>query len=187
VVSPRTLQRWSDVETESDFIAYLELLVADVRDPSSRWSSRDVPGFLHAWARWIDDALAQGTAPEPLEAPSRRALAGQLFHARTAVPPSAVGVPTITDPERVASVMDLAGWLRHLAHDCLEDDVAVREERARGGWAEGRWAHGTDLPGYLDAWHACLRDHSAGGRRARFKARTWAEVADALTMGQIYE
>ena len=186
MVPPRGLQDWADVETEDDFVAYLGLLAADARDPGSRWSSRDLPEFLHGWARWIDDALAQGRHADLVRRPSRRALAGQLFHARTAARATAATGPVVDDPDRVASAADLASWLGYLGDDCRDDDTETRKRAESGGWAwEGRWAHGTSVWGYLDAWHAYLSDTRA--ERARFKARTWAEVASALEEGKFYE
>ena len=192
MATPRTLQNWTAVETEGDFIGYLGLLVADVQRLASGASAgkafRDVPGFLHGWARWMDDALASGTYPDLLESPSRRALAGQLFHVHTAVPAAAVGGSVISDPDQVTSAADLACWLRHLGNDCTEDGAARQRAGFDGGWGgEGEWAHGTDLTRYLEAWHACLRDHHAGAGRVRFKARTWAEVAGVLETGKFYE
>jgi hypothetical protein len=188
VATPRSLQDWKDVESESDFISYLNLLVADARDPAAgRWPARDVPEFFSGWARWIDDSLANGTHKALLDGPSRRALAGQLFHARQAGRArTAADDSVVDDPEDVASAADLAGWLRYLADDCRKDDESTRRVTAGGGWAEGEWAHGTDLPGYLEAWQSCLEDHRAA-RHSRFKARTWAEIADSLEAGKVYE
>lgn len=187
------MTEWRPVETEDDFIRYLGLLAADAESSvpgavSTGWSTNSLPAFFHGWAGWLDGALADGTTRELVEAPSRRILAGHLFHARSAGrAPAETGARVIVDPEQVTSAADLACWLRHLRDDCLADEAARRQRSVEGGWGDGDWAHGTDLTAYLEAWYACLLDGRSGPGHVRFRARTWSEMAGALETGKVYE
>lgn len=188
------MDEWGQVETEDDVIRYLELLAADAgsraaREASTAWSTDDLPGVFHGWACWLDGVVADAPSSELVAMPSRRTLAGHLFHARSAgrgAPVESRAV-VIDDPEQVSSAADLAAWLRYLRDDCLADEAARRRRSADGGWGGGDWAHGTALTAYLEAWHACLLDQRSGARRTRFRARSWSELAEALEIGRVYE
>ncbi len=193
MAKPSGLSDWSTVVEELEFIEYLALLHRDLRAPQAdgeaSWAFTTVPEFMHGWARWIDDALSAGQHEELLTEPSWASLAGQLFRVRTARPrPSDAGAETIGEDQQLASVSDLAAWLRFLGDDCIESFANLERRRVRGQWAsEGDWAHGTDLTSYFEAWHACMSAHYEGARRARFSASSWPGVASMLLIGKVYE
>ncbi|HEX8858950.1 MAG TPA: hypothetical protein VGC06_07610 [Actinomycetes bacterium] len=146
---------WVVVETAQDFRTFLSVLSYDFVRSSEQWRNRQLPDYLHAWARWLYASYLEPGSPDchQIDPPTWRGFAFQLQQARTRDgPPLRRRLPTVTSWRQVTTAENFVVFLGWLGDEFRRDQAELATRAAQGLWAaELAWTS-EDLGSYLDTW-----------------------------------